>query len=108
MRMQLWRVSDSTFNFRVYNKQFIGVDSGNKLVATSTTASNPETFQIIRNNADPSKIRIQASNGMFLQVYITYVTSNPNLNYMSHGFVLITYMFICLFDYTLIRLNQRH
>ncbi|XP_028755093.1 probable glucan 1,3-beta-glucosidase A [Neltuma alba] len=63
----LWRVNDSSFNFRVFNKQFIGLDGANKLVATSNSPSNPETFQITRKSDEPSKIRIQASNGLFLQ-----------------------------------------
>ncbi|KAK7259807.1 hypothetical protein RIF29_25422 [Crotalaria pallida] len=69
---RLWRVSDTSFNFKVFNKQFVGLEnqgSGNKLVAVSTTPSDPETFKIIRNNDDPLKIRIQASNGLFLQVH---------------------------------------
>ncbi|XP_028755065.1 probable glucan 1,3-beta-glucosidase A [Neltuma alba] len=72
---KLWRVSDSSFNFRVFNKQFIRLDGTNKLVATSNSPSNPETFQIIRNSDDPSKIRIQASNGLFLQAQSETVVS---------------------------------
>ncbi|XP_028763803.1 probable glucan 1,3-beta-glucosidase A [Neltuma alba] len=72
---RLWRVSDSTFNFRVFSKQFVGLDGGNKLVATSNSPSNPETFRILRNSDDPSKIRIQASNGMFLQAQSETVVS---------------------------------
>ncbi|KAL1357871.1 hypothetical protein HN51_009723 [Arachis hypogaea] len=68
---KLWRVSDTSFNFRVFNKQFLGLEnqgSGNKIVAVSNSPSNPETFQIVRNSNDPNKIRIKASNGLFLQV----------------------------------------
>ncbi|KAK4264888.1 hypothetical protein QN277_026009 [Acacia crassicarpa] len=72
---RIWRVSDSTFNFRVFSKQFIGFDSGNKLVATSNSPSNPETFQIIKNRSDPNKIRIKASNGLFLQAKSETVVS---------------------------------
>ncbi|TKY49863.1 Glucan 1,3-beta-glucosidase [Spatholobus suberectus] len=36
--------------------------SGNKIVAVSDSPSAPETFEIIRNNDDPFKIRIKASN----------------------------------------------
>lgn len=69
--LQLWRVGDTSFNFRVFNKQFVGLENqggGNKLVAVSNSPSDPETFQIIRSTDDPLKIRIQASNGQFLQV----------------------------------------
>lgn len=72
--MQLWRVSDSSFNFRVFNKQFVGMENqggGNKIVAVSVSPNNSETFKIIRNDNDPLKIRIQASNGLFLQVLST-------------------------------------
>ncbi|KAL5078399.1 hypothetical protein RYX36_017383 [Vicia faba] len=69
---RLWRVNNSSFNFRVFNKQFVGLNNqgGNKIVAVSDSPSNQETFQIIRNNDDPLKIRIKASNGLFLQVLI--------------------------------------
>ncbi|XP_054805540.1 probable glucan 1,3-beta-glucosidase A [Prosopis cineraria] len=71
----LWRVNDSTFNFRVFSKQFFGLDAAKKLVATSNSTTNPETFQIIRNTSHPSKIRIQASNGLFLQAQSETVVS---------------------------------
>ncbi|XLS77938.1 hypothetical protein HN51_062163 [Arachis hypogaea] len=67
---KLWRVSDTSFNFRVFNKQFLGLEnqgSGNKIAAVSNLPSNPKTFQIVRNSNDPNKIRIKASNVMFLQ-----------------------------------------
>ncbi|WJX30489.1 hypothetical protein P8452_19019 [Trifolium repens] len=66
----LWRVNETFFNFRVLNKQFLGISNqgGNKIVAVSNSPSNQETFQIIRNTDDPLKIRIRASNGLFLQV----------------------------------------
>ncbi|KAK2439832.1 putative glucan 1,3-beta-glucosidase A [Trifolium repens] len=68
---KLWRVNDSSFNFRVFNKKFVGLNNqggGNTIVAFSDSPSNQDTFQIIRNNDDPFKIRIKASNGLFLQV----------------------------------------
>ncbi|KAL2335869.1 hypothetical protein Fmac_010315 [Flemingia macrophylla] len=77
---KLWRVSDSSFNLRVFNKQFVGLEnqgSGNKIVAVSNSPNQPETFEIIRNNDDPFKVRIKASNGLFLQVQSeTSVTAN--------------------------------
>ncbi|RDX58273.1 exgA, partial [Mucuna pruriens] len=68
---KLWRVSDSSFNLRVFDKKFVGLEnqgSGNKIVAVSDSPSTPETFEIIRNSDDRYKIRIKASNGLFLQV----------------------------------------
>ncbi|XP_027333412.1 probable glucan 1,3-beta-glucosidase A [Abrus precatorius] len=67
---RLWRVSDSSFNLRVLNKQFVGLENqggGNKIVAVSNSPSKPETFEIIRNDNDPLKVRLKASNGLFLQ-----------------------------------------
>ncbi|KAL5148144.1 putative glucan 1,3-beta-glucosidase A [Glycine soja] len=68
---KLWRISDSSFNLRVFNKKFVGLENhggGNKIISVSDSPSQPETFEIIRNNNDPFKIRIKASNGRFLQV----------------------------------------
>ncbi|MED6181441.1 hypothetical protein PIB30_019338 [Stylosanthes scabra] len=69
---RLWRVNETFFNFRVSNKQFISLDNqgegGNSLVANSDSASSStETFQIVRNDGDPNKVRIRAPNGLFLQ-----------------------------------------
>ncbi|KAK7318574.1 hypothetical protein RJT34_03277 [Clitoria ternatea] len=67
---RLWRVNESTFNFRVSNKQFVrleNLDGGNALVANSNSPSDMETFQIVRNNDDPNRVRIRAQNGLFLQ-----------------------------------------
>lgn len=64
---QLWRIDESSFNFRVFNKQFIGLNNqGSNVVAVSNTPDTTETFQIFRNN---DKVRIKASNGQFLQVF---------------------------------------
>ncbi|AES68504.1 putative glucan 1,3-beta-glucosidase [Medicago truncatula] len=77
---KLWRVNDSSFNFRVFNKKFVGLNNiggGNTIVSFSDSPGNRETFQIIRNNDDPLKIRIKASNGLFLQAQSeTLVTAN--------------------------------
>lgn len=65
---RLWRVSDSSFNFRVFNKQFVGLGSqGTQVRAESNTPGDSETFQIIRNDGDPTRVRIKATNGLFLQ-----------------------------------------
>ncbi|XP_059433552.1 probable glucan 1,3-beta-glucosidase A [Corylus avellana] len=65
---RLWRVSDSSFNFRVFNKQFVGLASqGTEARADSNAPGNSETFEIIRNDDDPNRVRIKATNGLFLQ-----------------------------------------
>lgn len=71
--MQLWRVNETAFNFRVSNKQFVGLEDeggGNKLVADSDSPGNKETFQILRSDYDPNRVRIRAPNGLFLQVLL--------------------------------------
>ncbi|ESR41395.1 Mannan endo-1,4-beta-mannosidase [Citrus sinensis] len=67
---RLWRVNETFYNFRVNNKQFIGLENqgqGNGLVAVSNTAGYSETFQIVRKDGDSSRVRLSASNGMFIQ-----------------------------------------
>ncbi|KAL3733223.1 hypothetical protein ACJRO7_022708 [Eucalyptus globulus] len=68
---RLWRINETLFNFRVANKQFVGLDSGGDgvdLVASSDLPEGPETFEIVRNPDDPSRVRIRAANGFFLRV----------------------------------------
>ncbi|KAJ9167048.1 hypothetical protein P3X46_021730 [Hevea brasiliensis] len=68
---RLWRINETHFNFRVFNKQFVGLDtSGNRtdVVAISSTTGRSETFEIVKNSNDSSRVRIKASNGFFLQV----------------------------------------
>lgn len=67
LKWQLWRVDSTHFQFRVFLKQFVGVNTGGKAVAVATQPGPSETFEIVRNPADPNRIRIKASNGLFLQ-----------------------------------------
>ncbi|KAK3157432.1 hypothetical protein QOZ80_2AG0122140 [Eleusine coracana subsp. coracana] len=64
---RLWRINETTFNFRVFGGQFWGVDGTGAVVATATTPGPSETFQIVRRNSDLSRVRIRAPNGLFLQ-----------------------------------------
>ncbi|GJW68266.1 probable glucan 1,3-beta-glucosidase A [Tanacetum coccineum] len=65
---KLWRINETSFHIRVFNKQFIGLDStGVNLVATSTDSEKSGIFEIIRKSDDPSRVRIKAPNGVFLQ-----------------------------------------
>ncbi|KAB1205463.1 putative glucan 1,3-beta-glucosidase A [Morella rubra] len=69
--VQLWRINEKTFNFRVSNKQFVGLDTGGNgidAVAVSTTPGNTETFEIVGESDDSTRVRIKAANGFFLQV----------------------------------------
>ncbi|KAJ6307107.1 hypothetical protein OIU78_022234 [Salix suchowensis] len=66
----LWRINATNFNFRVFNKQFVGFGTngnGIEIVAVSSTPGRSETFEIVRNSNDSSRVRIKASNGFFLQ-----------------------------------------
>ncbi|KAL0361649.1 UNVERIFIED_CONTAM: hypothetical protein Sradi_3849400 [Sesamum radiatum] len=67
---RLWRINESTFNFRVHNRDFIGVgssDQGKSAFARATEAGEDETFVIVRNNGNPLRVRIRCSNGLYLQ-----------------------------------------
>ncbi|TVU30852.1 hypothetical protein EJB05_22496 [Eragrostis curvula] len=64
---RLWRINATTYNFRVFAGQFWGVSSTGAVVATATTPGPSETFQIVRRDGDPSRMRIRAPNGLFLQ-----------------------------------------
>lgn len=72
---RLWRNNATSFNLRVFNKQFVGLDTaasgtGNGsgvVVATSNTTGVHETFEIVRNHFNSSLVRIKAPNGLFLQ-----------------------------------------
>ena len=68
-------MNETAFNFRVSNKQFVGLEDENgenNLVANLDSTGNKETFEIVRNDDDPNKVRIRAPNGLFLQVYTCY------------------------------------
>ncbi|CAL9767214.1 unnamed protein product [Musa acuminata subsp. burmannicoides] len=66
---KLWRITESTFQFRVLNGRFVGLsDQGNgvDVVAVSTSPGESETFEIVNAN-DSSRVRIKSTNGFFLQ-----------------------------------------
>lgn len=61
---KLWRITENSFKFRVFNWQFIGLDGVN-VVATSLDPS--DTFEIVKKPNDTTRVRIKAPNGLFLQ-----------------------------------------
>lgn len=70
---QLWRINETTFNLRVFNRQFVGLDShgnGVDIVAIANAPSQIQTFHVDRNPNDLNRVRIRASNGFYLQVTI--------------------------------------
>lgn len=64
---KLWRINETTFNFRVFGNQFVSVGGDGAVVATAATPGASETFQIVRNAGDKNRVRIRAPNGYFLQ-----------------------------------------
>uniref|UniRef100_A0A2N9ECL6 DUF7910 domain-containing protein n=1 Tax=Fagus sylvatica TaxID=28930 RepID=A0A2N9ECL6_FAGSY len=63
----LWRINETTFQLRVFNKQFVGLCTNGNVVAVSTTPGKSETFVIVRKSDDLNRVRIKAPNGFFLQ-----------------------------------------
>ncbi|XP_058096727.1 glucan 1,3-beta-glucosidase-like isoform X2 [Magnolia sinica] len=77
-RFSLWRITDSSFSMRVFNRQFIGLDKqgeGINLVAVTSTPGPSETFEIVRNDDDKNRVRIKAPNGQFIQVRTEHLVS---------------------------------
>ena len=72
--LQLWRVSDSEFQFRTSQGQFLTCDGeGGSVSAMAGSSSIKETFYVERNY--DNRVHIKLKNGNYLQVYsITYFT----------------------------------
>ncbi|WVZ97166.1 hypothetical protein U9M48_042721 [Paspalum notatum var. saurae] len=69
---KLWRVNETTFNFRTSGNQFVGIGASDGIiVATATAPRLPETFQIVRCPFDKNRVRIKAANGYFVQAIAT-------------------------------------
>ncbi|CAA0840788.1 Unknown protein [Striga hermonthica] len=69
----LWRINATTFNFRVFNKQFVGFErrgNSNVVVANGVNSLGfaAEPFEIHRDPRNSSRVRIKASNGFYFQV----------------------------------------
>jgi len=60
--LQLWRIDKETFKFRVFNKQFVGLD-GYNVVTISNSSIDSETFHIVKENDNSILVRIKPSNG---------------------------------------------
>ncbi|XP_047954334.1 probable glucan 1,3-beta-glucosidase A [Salvia hispanica] len=77
---RLWRINETTFNFRVSNKDFVGlVDEGEgiKVFARAAEPGPNETFAIVQNADNPSRVRIVASNNLYLQAIMeNYVVAD--------------------------------
>ncbi|OEL26324.1 putative glucan 1,3-beta-glucosidase A [Dichanthelium oligosanthes] len=69
---KLWRMNETTFNFRTFGNQFVGIGASDGIiVATATVPALPETFQIVRCPFDKNRVRIKAANGYFVQAIAT-------------------------------------
>ncbi|KAF8666966.1 hypothetical protein HU200_053133 [Digitaria exilis] len=69
---KLWRINETTFNFRTSGSEFVGIGASDGLiVATATSPGLPETFQIVRCPFDKNRVRIKAANGYFVQAIAT-------------------------------------
>uniref|UniRef100_A0A7N0V0R4 Mannan endo-1,4-beta-mannosidase n=1 Tax=Kalanchoe fedtschenkoi TaxID=63787 RepID=A0A7N0V0R4_KALFE len=75
---KLWRIDETTFNFKVFNNKFVGTGNGVDTVAVATAPGSSETLTILRNPAGGKLVKIQAPNGFFLQVTITIQNFSPN------------------------------
>ena len=64
---KLWRIDQNTFNLKVFSNQFVSA-AGVTVAATASTPGQSETFQLVSNGSDNSRMRIRAPNGSFLQV----------------------------------------
>ncbi|XVF39484.1 hypothetical protein PTKIN_Ptkin01aG0038400 [Pterospermum kingtungense] len=68
---RLWRINENTFQFRVFNDRFVGLEKAGKgthVVAVSETPGRFETFEMVRKPNDSSLVRIKAANGFFFRV----------------------------------------
>ncbi|VAH02348.1 unnamed protein product [Triticum turgidum subsp. durum] len=63
---KLGRIDTNTFNFKVFNDQFVTI-AGVNAVATAAMAGKTEMFQLLHNDVDKNRMRIRAPNGSFLQ-----------------------------------------
>lgn len=71
--MQLWRINETTFNFRTAGGQFLGIGASDGIIVATATAPPglPEKFQIVRSPFDKNRVRIKAANGYFVQAIAT-------------------------------------
>ena len=66
--LQLWRVSESEFQFRTFLGQFLTCDGGDgcSIWATALSPSTSGTFYVERNNN--GRVHIKTISGTYLQV----------------------------------------
>ncbi|KAL1349453.1 hypothetical protein HN51_025950 [Arachis hypogaea] len=63
---RLWRLNETTFRFRVFNKQFVGLD-GINVVALTNISTDSLTFNIVKESNKSNRVRIKTTSGTYLQ-----------------------------------------
>lgn len=63
---QLWRVSQSVFQFRTSGGKFLTCEDGGTVSATAESPSDTETFYLERNINN--RVHIRLKSGTYLQV----------------------------------------
>lgn len=72
--LQLWRASESEFQFRTSEGQFLTCDGGGCSVsATAKSPSTSETYGIERNGKN--RIHLKIKGGAYLQVLILLIST---------------------------------
>ncbi|XP_031256224.1 probable glucan 1,3-beta-glucosidase A isoform X2 [Pistacia vera] len=81
----LWRVTESEFQFRTSQGQFLSCDGeGCSLSATAKSPSSPETFVIERNNN--GRVHIKLTGGTYLQRHRNSFITIEDFNFLyRHG-----------------------
>ena len=70
--LQLWRASESEFQFRTSEGQFLTCDGGGHSVsATAKSPSTSETYEIERSGKN--RIHLKLKGGAYLQVFILLI-----------------------------------
>lgn len=66
---KLWRVSDGTYQFKVFGGQFLTAEhgGGGNVSARADSPDDWETFRIFRHHKHRYRVHIRAFNGMYLQ-----------------------------------------
>lgn len=65
---QLWRVSESIFQFRTSQGQFLTCNNaGSPVTATAESVSSTETFYLERNS-DNNRVHLKLKSGTYIQV----------------------------------------
>ncbi|THU45223.1 hypothetical protein C4D60_Mb02t15590 [Musa balbisiana] len=83
---KLWRITESTFQFRVFNGRFVGLsDQGNgvDVVAVSTSPGKSETFQIVVNANVSNRVRIRSTKRLFLQEHWNTFITEDDFKFIS-------------------------